>query len=96
MTGTKAAVVAINGTRIAVVLVDSTNMVPAAGDSIIARLQHHFPTLPIMLVSIENNGFRAHAAFQTGELLALLQLKQIPFEDIDLDVPPVRNSELPF
>jgi hypothetical protein len=50
-----------------------------------------------MLVSIEPNGFRAYAPFQTGELLALLQLETLAFQEIDISLPaPERDAPLPF
>jgi hypothetical protein len=50
-----------------------------------------------MLVSIERNGFRAWAPFQTGKLLALLQLETLALREIDLSLPPPDKDEpLPF
>ncbi len=91
----KLATTTINGSPILIALVDSVQLAPAAGDALMARIQPHFPTLPIMLVSVEDNGFRAHAAFRTGEILALLQLEQLAFVDLDLDAP-LPEQELPF
>lgn len=48
-----------------------------------------------MLVSVEDNGFKAYATFQTAALLALLQLNQLALVDLDLDTPPP-EPELPF
>lgn len=84
----------IGGSPLLVALVDSDFTRPAAGDALMARIQPHFPTMPIMLVSIEASGFRAHAAFQTGALLALLQLEQLTFSSLDIDKPP--EKKLPF
>ena len=48
-------------------------------------------------VSIELNGFRAYAPFQTGELLALLQLETLAFQEIDISLPaPESDEPLPF
>ena len=62
-----------------------------------AKLQKHFPLEPIMLVSVERDGFAAYAPFQTHTLLALLQLEQLTLHEIDLSVPPAEKDEpLPF
>ena len=47
-----------------------------------------------MLVSIEENGYRAWADFQTHKLLVLVQNKKLNFEEVDTDFPP--EEELPF
>jgi hypothetical protein len=47
-----------------------------------------------MLVSVEENGFRAWAPFQTHEILALVQTKKLNFQEVDTDFPP--EKELPF
>jgi len=63
----------------------------------LARLQKHFPLEPIMLVSVERDGFDAYAPFQTYTLLALLQLEQLTLHEIDLSVLPAEKDEpLPF
>jgi hypothetical protein len=41
-----------------------------------------------MLIAIGENGFMAHASFQTQTLLAMLQLEYISFAEVDLDRPP--------
>jgi hypothetical protein len=53
-----------------------------------------YPALAIMLVSVEKNGFRAWADFQTHEILALVQTKKLHFTEVDTDAPP--EEELPF
>jgi hypothetical protein len=65
-----------------------------SGDKIIARLIPYFPTMPAMLICIQENGFVAHAHFQTPRLLALLQLETLRFDEIDISVPP--PQDLPF
>ncbi len=85
----------MNGAELLVALVDSSSICPSVGDSLLKRIQPHYPTLPIMLVSIEDNGFKAYAAFQTGEILALLQLEELAFRDLDVD-QPLPDQELPF
>jgi hypothetical protein len=85
------------GPSIVVALVDSHFTVSGAGDQLLDRLAKHFPRDPIMLVSVEQNGFRAYATFQTGVLLALLQLELLSLEELDLDQPPIEaEAPLPF
>lgn len=81
---------------LAIVLVDSADTLPERGPALLVRLQPHFPALPIMLVSIEDNGFRAFATFQTSELLALVQLEHVAFVEIDIDAASSDAGELPF
>lgn len=60
-----------------VVLTDSEFTIAGPGDALIERVRPYFPTLPVMFVSIEQNGFRAYAPFQTHTLLAYLQIPVI-------------------
>lgn len=93
----KTATFSPHGAPIRVAIVDSQWLQPAAGDQLLAQLQSHFPLEPIMLVSIEEDGFGAYAPFQTHTLLALLQLEQLTLCEIDLSVPPAEKDEpLPF
>jgi len=93
----KTASFAPHGAPIRIAIVDSPWLQPAAGDQLLARLQKHFPLEPIMLVSVERDGFAAYAPFQTHTLLALLQLEELPLREIDLQVPPPDKDEpLPF
>jgi hypothetical protein len=86
-----------HGSPIVVALVDSAFTVKGAGDAVIRKIAEYFPTLPIMLVSIQPNGFRAYAPFQTGELLALLQLEKLELREIDISLPaPESDEPLPF
>ena len=86
-----------HGSPIVVAIVDSAFTVRAAGETVIKKVAEHFPALPIMLVSIEPNGFRAYAPFQTGELLALLQLERLDLREIDISLPaPESDVPLPF
>ena len=80
---------------IKVALVESECIEPSRGDVILRAIGAHFPVTPAMLVSIESNGFRAHAHFQTQKLLALLQLERIAFTEFDLNAP-LPEPELPF
>jgi hypothetical protein len=81
---------------LAVALVSAEQAVPGAGDDIIRLLKPHFPALPIMLVSVTENGFKAYAPFQTARLLAQLQMEQIYWRDVDPSRPPEDDSSLPF
>ncbi|QOL51155.1 hypothetical protein [Massilia litorea] len=86
-----------HGSPIIVALVDSPFTVRGAAEPVLKKVTEHFPAQPVMLVSLEPNGFRAYAPFQTGELLALLQLETLAFEEIDISLPaPERDMPLPF
>jgi hypothetical protein len=86
-----------HGSPIVVALVDSALTVKGAAEPVIGKVAEHFPALPIMLVSIEPNGFRAYAPFQTAELLALLQLERLELREIDISLPaPENDGPLPF
>lgn len=92
----KSHIATLNRTRIAVVLVESGATVPGRGDELIAQLQPHFPTLPIMLVSAEpgeHMGLRAYAHFQYRSfLLELLLQPEIAWADL----PLIPEQPLPF
>ncbi|MFB9242592.1 hypothetical protein IV454_05105 [Massilia antarctica] len=92
----KSACITVGGCVLAIVLVDSADTLPERGPALLARLQPYFPALPIMLVSIEDNGFRAFATFQTSELLALVQLENVNFVEVDVDAGPAETGTLPF
>lgn len=80
---------------VAIVPSDCTN--PSNGAATLSRIQPYYPTHPIMLVSVEGNGFRAYATFETHMLLALIQLENLEVSELDLDVPPLEaEEELPF
>ena len=86
-----------HGSPIVVAVVESAFTLPGAAQPVLKKVAEHFPAQPVMLVSIEPNGFRAHAPFQTGELLALLQLETLEFQEIDISLPaPERDAPLPF
>lgn len=85
------------GSPILVALVDSEYTTPTHGAGLIARIQPYYPTHPIMLVSVQGNGFQAYASFQTHLILALIQLEYLELTDLDLSVPPPeKEEELPF
>jgi hypothetical protein len=84
------------GSEIIVALVPIGQTAPDEGDAILTRLQPCFPTHPIMLVSVEKNGFRSFAAFQTGRLLALLQLEYLHLTEIDTNTHVLAPPALPF
>jgi hypothetical protein len=84
------------GCVLAIVLVESADTLPERATALLALLQPHFPTLPIMLVSIEDTGLRAFATFQTSELLAQLRLDELAFVDLEIDASASHADELPF
>lgn len=85
------------GSIIIVAIVNSAYTVAGPGDELLSQLQPYFKIHPIMLVSIEENGFRAYAPFQTHLLLALIQLENLSLRELDLSVPPAEEEEeLPF
>lgn len=75
-------------------IVESEYTVNEAGRPIVRLLRPFFPVTEVMLVSVEDNGFRAWAPFQTHEILALVQTKKLDFQEVDTDFPP--EEELPF
>ena len=79
-----------------VALVPSEFTVTVAGDDLLVKIQRHYPTHPIMLVSVEANGFRAYAKFQTHMLLALIQLEYLDLVELDLATAPAESDDLPF
>jgi hypothetical protein len=85
-----------HGSPIVVAIVDSGFTVKGAAEPVLKKVAEHFPAQPIMLVSLEPNGFRAYAPFQTGELLALLQLETLQLQEIDVTLPPANDEPLPF
>jgi hypothetical protein len=86
-----------HGSPIVVAIVESGFTVRGAAEPVLKKVAEHFPAQPIMLVSLEPNGFRAYAPFQTGELLALLQLETLQLQEIDIMLPPPENdAPLPF
>lgn len=85
------------GAPIMVAIVEPTFTLPETGAQLLTTLQPYFPTHPIMLVSVEHNGYRAYAPFETHRLLALIQLEQLTLQEIDLSKPPPEKDEpLPF
>lgn len=84
-----------HGAPILLAIVPSEFTLPEAGPSMISRIARHRPTLPIMLISIEENGPRAFAYFHTHVLLALLQLETLTLVDLDL-AGEISEPELPF
>ncbi|MFC5509691.1 hypothetical protein ACFPOU_00955 [Massilia jejuensis] len=85
-----------HGAPIVVAIVESGLTVEGAAEPVLQKVAQHFPARPVMLVSVEPNGFRAFAPFQTGELLALLQLETLEFQEIDIALPAVNDLPLPF
>ena len=86
-----------HGSPVVVAIVEPRYTVTGAAEPVWKRVSAHFPARPVMLVSIEPNGFRAWAPFQTAQLLALLQLETLALRELDLSLPPEREDEaLPF
>lgn len=83
------------GAVLVVAIVPSEFTQAALGPGMIVKIQRRLPTKPIMLVSIEANGTRAYADFETHVLLALIQLETLHLTVLDLD-SPLPEQELPF
>lgn len=76
------------GAPVALALVPSNFTRPEQGARLIKRIQPYLPTRPIMLVSLEDNGYRAYASFQTHVLLMHAQLQYLDFFEVDLSAEP--------
>ncbi|QNA90643.1 hypothetical protein G4G28_22875 [Massilia sp. Dwa41.01b] len=86
-----------HGSSAVVAIVESRYTLGENGKPVLRQVAAHFPGRPVMLVSVEPNGFRAYAPFQTGQLLALLQLEELRLREIDLAEPPSGDdTPLPF
>lgn len=93
----RVAVTVLKGVRVALAFPPPAWVVPGIGDALLARLQPHFPALPVMLVTRQPHGVRAHAAFQAQALVDGAALDGLETAEIDLDLPPPRPDEpLPF
>jgi len=85
------------GSPVLVAIVSSEYTNPSHGTGMLRQIQPYYPSHPIMLVSVEGNGFRAYATFETHMLLALIQLENLHATEIDLSMPPPEvEEELPF
>lgn len=89
------AVTVLKGVRVAVAFPPPAWVTPGMGDALLARLQPHFPALPILLASVAPHGVRAHAAFQAQALVEGSDLGALPRVAIDLDQPPPEPDEAP-
>ena len=89
------AVTVLKGVRVAVAFPPPAWVTPGMGDALLARLQPHFPTLPVLLASVTPHGVRAHAAFQAQALVEGSELGALPRVTIDLDQPPPMPEEAP-
>jgi hypothetical protein len=85
----------LKGVRVALAFPPPAWVAPGVGDVLLERLRPHFPTLPVMLVSIQRHGVRVHAAFQAQALVDGADLTHLPRTLIDLDVPPAPADEPP-
>lgn len=90
------AVVEILGCRIALAFPHPSYIGPGGGDLLIQRLQPFFPTIGIMLLTLEWGEERAYATFETDKLLAALDIDQIFLKEVNLDHPPEDDSDPPF
>ena len=87
----------LKGVRVALAFPPPSWVAPGVGDALLARLRPYFPALPIMLVSVQAHGVRAHAAFQAQALVEGCDLKGLKRRVIDLDVPPgLPDEPAPF
>jgi hypothetical protein len=84
----RVAVTVLKGVRVAVAFPPPAWVVPGMGDALLARLQPWFPSLPVLLVSNQAHGLRAHAAFRAQALVDGLDLTGLPCTEIDLDASP--------
>jgi hypothetical protein len=89
------AVAELKGVRVALAFPPPAWVAPGVGDVLLERLRPHFPTLPVMLVSVHKHGVRAHAAFQAQALVDGADLARLPRTVLDLDVPPAPPDEAP-
>ena len=91
------AVTVLKGVRVAVAFPPPAWVVPGMGDALLARLQPHFPALPVMLAALQPHGVRTHAAFRAQALAEGAELGALQGVEIDLDRPPLPPDEpLPF
>jgi hypothetical protein len=91
----RVAVTRLKGVRVAVAFPPPAWVVPGMGDALLARLQPWFPALPVLLVSKQAQGVRAHAAFQAQALVDGADLRGLETLEIDLDQPPALPDEPP-
>lgn len=87
----------LRGARLVVVFPHESYVRPGVGDDLIDRIAPYVPPMGIMLVA-EGTAPRAHARFETRELLPLLLATPIRKFEIDLSKPPESDDEddLPF
>jgi hypothetical protein len=91
----RVAITELKGVRVAVAFPPPAWVAPGMGDALLARLQPHFPALPVLLASVTPHGVRAHAAFQAQTLVEGAELDGLARIEIDLDQPPVLPEEAP-
>jgi hypothetical protein len=91
----RVAVTVLKGVRVAVAFPPPAWVVPGIGDALLARLQPHFPALPVLLASVQPNGVRAHAPFQAQAMVEGAELDKLARFEIDLDRPPALPEDPP-
>jgi hypothetical protein len=89
------AIADLKGVRVVIAFPPPAWVAPGVGDVLLEQLRPHFPTLPIMLASIQMHGVRAHAAFQAQALIAGADVGKLPRQQVDLDLPPRQPDMAP-
>jgi hypothetical protein len=90
------AVTTLKGVRVAIAFPPPAWVAPGVGDVLLERLRPYYPTLPILLASVQKHGVRAYAAFQAQVLVEGADLTALQCTALDLQVPPLREDPLPF
>lgn len=85
----------LRGVRVAIAFPPPAWVTPGVGDVLLEQLRPYFPTLPIMLASVQGHRVRAHAVFQAHALIAGQDLGTWPRYQIDLDLPPAQPDAAP-
>lgn len=85
----------LKGVRVAIAFPPPAWVTPGVGDVLLEQLRPYFPTLPIMLASVQAHRVRTHAVFQAQALIAGADLRQLPRYQIDLDLPPMQPDTAP-
>jgi hypothetical protein len=86
------AIATLKNVRVAIAFPPPAWVAPGVGDVLLEQLKPHFPTLPILLASVQKHGVRAHAAFQAQALVEGEDLRRLQRDTVDLDMPPLRQD----